>query len=44
MVSGIKTRPVKRMTQAELGGFLEKAADGLLTKPCYKEEELIVRK
>ncbi len=27
MVSVIKTRPVRRMTQAELDGFLEKAAD-----------------
>ena len=27
MVSAIKTRPVRRMTQAELDGFLEKAAD-----------------
>jgi type I restriction enzyme M protein len=27
MANGIKTRPVRRMTQAELDGFLEKAAD-----------------
>ena len=26
MGNGIKTRPVRRMTQAELDGFLEKAA------------------
>jgi hypothetical protein len=25
--NGIRTRPVRRMTQAELDGFLEKAAD-----------------
>lgn len=27
MANGIKTRPARRMTQAELDGFLEKAAD-----------------